>query len=93
MLHLAEHVEELNSEDIAETFDMPDHLSQIECSSLSREASSGYIEDLLLLLPASVVGESQESVEPNTRACLFRWGQISNHLCFFRCHQFCYFTS
>ncbi|XP_008792188.2 protein SCAR2-like isoform X2 [Phoenix dactylifera] len=39
--HLAEHVEELISEDIAETFDMPDHLSQIEYRSMSREAPSG----------------------------------------------------
>ncbi|EHA8592561.1 putative protein SCAR2 [Cocos nucifera] len=69
MLHPAEHVEELISEDIAETFDMPDHLSQIECRSMSREAPSGYIQDILLLLPASVVGESQESVEPDTRGC------------------------
>ncbi|XP_010931317.1 uncharacterized protein [Elaeis guineensis] len=69
MLHPAEHVEELISEDIAESFDMPDHLSQIECRSMLREAPSGCIEDLLILLPASVVGESQESVEPDTRAC------------------------
>lgn len=69
MPHPAEHVEELISDDMAETFDMPDHFSQIEDRSMSGEAPIGYIEDSLLPLTASVIVESQESTEPDTRAC------------------------
>ncbi|KAG1338093.1 hypothetical protein COCNU_04G003990 [Cocos nucifera] len=64
-----EHVEELISEDMAETCDMPDHFSQIEDKSMSGEAPTGYIEDSLLPLTASIIVESQESEEPDTRAC------------------------
>ncbi|XP_026663201.2 SCAR-like protein 1 isoform X2 [Phoenix dactylifera] len=67
--HPAEHVEELISEDMAGTFDMPDLFSQIEDRSVSREVPTGYIEDSLLSLTASIIGESQESTEPDTRAC------------------------
>ncbi|XP_010922664.3 SCAR-like protein 1 isoform X1 [Elaeis guineensis] len=67
--HPAEHVEELISEDMVETFDMPDHFSQIEDRSMPGEAPTGYIEDSLLPLIASIIVESQKSEEPSTRAC------------------------